>query len=337
MFRQASKKTLNYTNLNRAMSIIKAPVGTKVRMQLRSNELVPGYTELHNRMHTMLSRGVTAFVLSPTLAAFWLLFTEQTLSESPVAIAALGIGGFVVANSTRQFMRVKEYAKLSILTSPTGPALSPEINQEIKLMIAGLNPQINFQYNGLSIAGNVGDLSVPSTAKEDAITTIKNKDKVVLPLCTLTAKAIKLTDLTHERWLARIAFPFAILNILAIAMKDPKDRGADDYVVFAASAYSAYDYLSGPSVATAREKFTKMLANSKNPQELIRTLVENNIVDEGGMSFLNEWVKDQKSIGVRVARTGSPVLYKNRDHSYGGPYPLKKFPEEETSPTHRLT
>ncbi len=154
--------------------------------------------------------------------------------------------------------------------------------------------------------------------------------RVVLPSCVLTNKADSLAALATERWLARINMPLAVLNIVLIASKASKQRTIDDYVILGTSATSIYDYFNGPSVAEARNKLTKALSNCDTPEAILKFFVDNEILDKGGMSFLKTWIENQNSIGVRVGRTSSPVLYKNRSLSFGGPYPIHLFPQKRT-------
>lgn len=95
-----------------------------------------------------------------------------------------------------------------------------------------------------------------------------------------------------------------------------------------AAVTNLFDYFSGPSVGEAREKFTAILKNCKNAEEVLKVLIDHNIIDNGGMIFLKEWVKGQDSIGVRIGRNGSAILHK-RTFSLGGPYPIKTFPERD--------
>lgn len=295
-------------------------------VELPMSTLNSGYQSLHQRLNNLITQAASIAVISPALSGIWLLATEQMLLDSPVAIASLATGGMLVAGRMLQMKRVKDYARLSAITNPIGPSVSDELNTRVKQIIAGDNPKVRFNTNGLKIAGPVGNIENPSTAVQNALSRIDSMNRVVLPNCILTDETDKLVDFAHERWLARINMPLAILNIMAIASKDPKDRKIDDYVVLASSSYSLYDYFSGPTVGEARQQFTDSLANCKTPQDVLKVLIDNKILDEGGMSFLNEWIKKQESIAIRIGRTGVPILYKNRETSFCGPYPIQLFP-----------
>lgn len=297
--------------------------------------LKPGYQKLSDRLKSLNTQSKIASVLTPVVSAGWLFATDQALLASPVALSALIVGGAFIANRVMQMVRIKKYANLSIMTKANGPTTSPDMNHKIQEMIAGPKPTISLTRNGLFASGLVGDLKNPSDVKEKALAEIQSMNRIPIPASVLTQAADKAVDLTVDRWLARINVPFAILNILVIASKNSKDRTPDDYVTFAAASYSIYDYFSGKSVKEARQQFTDLLFSCKTPQGILKVLIDHDVIDEGGMSFLNEWVKTKSSIAVRVGRTGTPILYGNKSSSFGGPYPIQVFPKQDHSITPR--
>ncbi len=299
------------------------------KITLPSETLNEGYAALHQRLNDVVKQALMAALISPTLSGIWLLATDQMLLESPVAMASLLCGGMFVTERVMQKTRVQKYAKLSTILNPT-PSISEDDNTRIKKIIAGENPKITFNTKGLTVSGPKGELKHLAQAVQHAISRTHSIGRVVLPSCVLTNKADSLAALATERWLARINMPLAVLNIVLIASKASKQRTIDDYVILGTSATSIYDYFNGPSVAEARNKLTKALSNCDTPEAILKFFVDNEILDKGGMSFLKTWIENQNSIGVRVGRTSSPVLYKNRSLSFGGPYPIHLFPQKRT-------
>lgn len=299
-----------------------------------------GYQALHDSVNGLIYQAIQAAFITPVLSSAWLfvisplisdallLATPSSLLESPVAMATLAVGGLFIAKNMMEVKRVNEYSRLSTIINPIGPSISEDQNAIVRQIVAGDKPKIKFNALGLNVSGPVGDINHPSPVLQNTIKEIHNKRRVVIPTCTLKHKADELVNLTTDRWVSRLCMPLSILNMAMIASKDSDKRTLDDYVVFAASANNVYDYMTGPSVAEAREKFTRMLTQCRNTEEVLRILIDHNIIDNGGMSFLKEWVKDQNAIGVRVGRDGSAILHK-RTFSLGGPYPIKTFPEHD--------
>lgn len=290
------------------------------------SQLKPGYQALHTRLNDLFFQGMMAAVVSPVLSGAWLVATEQLLANSVVATAVLAAGGASVAGSALQIKRIKKYARLSMITNETGPAESDALNQQIRQIIAGNNPTVKLTTQRLKVSGPLGDLQYPSQTVQNTLACIHAMNRIVLPDCVLTTDAKKHVDLTHDRWLARLIMPFSILNLVIRLLPNSKKFTADDYVVLATSAHNIYDYFKGPSVFEARAKFTALLSKCDTPQEVIKTLIDHKLLDEGGMSFLTEWLKNQDSLAVRVGRTGTAVLYKERTSFFGGPYPAQFFP-----------
>jgi hypothetical protein len=236
-------------------------------------------------------------------------------------------GGFVAGERSLQAWRINKYAKSNVIVHPE--SVSPSLSQDSKLhrIIAGNHPNIIMDSDGITVTGPLGDIAAPSTLVQKTLAYIKNTDKFVLPHAVLNPLMQQSTDLVHDRWLARLTVPLSVLNLIAIAFKDSEERNADDYVVGASSAYNLLDYFNGPSVAEAREKIRVELVEAKSTEEVIKKLVELKFI-KGGMNFLEDWVRDEPSIGIRVSRTGSLVLHKSRMFSMGGPYPIERFPQQ---------
>lgn len=270
---------------------------------------------------------ITAFT-SPALAAGWLALTEQGLLESPVALTSLVVGVSIIADRAIQSLRVKNYAQLSAICDSNGPTDSVQTNKEVRQILAGKDPKVKFTYAGLQISGLLGDETKPSQFVQETLSRIRDMKRVPIPDCVLNPNADELANLATARWYARITFPLSILNLILIAAKDPKDRRPDDYIVIASSTYNIYDYLSGPSVDEARGKFTEYLKDCKSSEEVLRKLIALKSL-KGGMSFLGEWAKDVKVTGVRVGRSGTIILYLDRQSSIGGPYPIQQFPKSQ--------
>lgn len=304
--------------------------GEQDSVVLPVEDLKPGYKKLHERLHTLMTEAAIISLLSPTLSGIWLYFTEQMLYDSPVAMAALAVGVGVVAKRMVEVKRTNNYTHYSAILNADGPSFLQEANLRIKKIMAGENPSTKLTMKGLKVSGTVGDLDHPSTARQETLAHILGFNRIVIPACTLTPRAEKLAELAHERWLARTTVPFSVLNIIGIMSKKSEDRHADDAIVLAAAFHNIYDFFSGTSVEEARAKFTDSFMQCRTPQEVLKVLIDNNILDEGGMSFLNEWIKNQKTIGVRVGRTGTPVIYgdQGRQFSLGGPYPITVFPRK---------
>jgi hypothetical protein len=230
-----------------------------------------------------------------------------------------------------QVIRVNKYAELSMKTNPEISSLTVDGNKRISQIIAGNNATVKFTTTGISVSGLVDENPMPAIT-EDVTQRLQDMYRVVLPACVLKDKAHKLVDLSHERWLSRLAVPFAILNLLAILSKDSKDRTIDEYVVSASSTYDLFDYFSGLSVAEAREKLAHTLKKEcKTPEDVVRFFVDKKLLDAGGMNFLLEWSKNQQSIGVRVGRTGDAILYSKPKNSFGGPFPITMFAKKSDS------
>lgn len=328
------------THINNLL-IKKSELPNPNHVLISEDKLQPGYQALHNSVNGLIDQAIQAAIITPALSGAWLfvisplvsdalsLTTPASLLESPVAMATLAIGGLFIAKNMMEVKRVNEYTRLSAITHPVGPSISEDDNLKVRQIVAGEKPKIKFNVLGLKISGPLGNLSSPSSVLQDTITEIHNKRRVVIPACTLRSTADKLVNLTTERWLSRTTVPLSILNLIAIASKDPKDRRLDDYVVMAAAAENLFDYFSGPSVGEARERFTRLLKNCRNVDAVLKVLIDHHIIDNGGMSFLKEWAKDLDSVGLRVGRDGSAILYKHRKFSLGGPYPIKTFPERD--------
>jgi hypothetical protein len=293
---------------------------------LNSDELKPGFSGLQKRLQNLSRQAGIAAIASPAISGGWLLATGQLLKESPVALTALLVGGCFIADRLMQTTRVKQYTSLSVLTNKDGPASSALMNQRIQQILAGNNPSVKFSMKGLTVSGPLGDIQNPSSATQHALSRIYGMNRIVLPNCVLSQNTAELANLATQRWSARLSVPFSIINLFAIASKSSEEKTPDDYVVGAASAYNLYNYFDGPSVAEARDKFTSSLSPATSSENLASRVVDNSVLYHGGMSFLNTWAKDQKSIAVRVARTGDVVLYNNRQSSFGGPYPIQLFP-----------
>ncbi|HSW86597.1 MAG TPA: DUF4339 domain-containing protein [Rhabdochlamydiaceae bacterium] len=294
---------------------------------LSGNKLKASYDSMRDHlMDLVVNMGLSA-VASPILSGTWMVLTEQMLQESPVAMTCLVAGGAYIANQAMEFSRVKQYAKWSVLSDASGPSRYEEINQKVKQIISGNNPKIHLTTSGLKISGTLGDPKQPSQAVEHALLQINSLNRLVIPSCTLDRNAKDCIDFTTERWSTRINFPLAILYLIAMTSKDHKHRRLDDYVVMAASAYTIHDYFSGPSVDEARRKLSSYLEKAETPSEVLRLLINYQDLN-GGMSFLTEWAKNVDTLAIRVGRTGSLILYKNRNFSIGGPYPIQQFPSK---------
>lgn len=289
-----------------------------------SDSLKPGYQKMRARLTQMAYESAIVAGVSPCLSGLWLALTEQSLFESPVALACLLAGGAIISNRIMQTYRIKKYAQISVLCNEH-PSTSKEENAIVKKILAGENSRIRFTAQGLILSGITSspDPNAQMKLAKPYLQTLKSY-RIVIPECALRNSAAHRVNFVYDRWLARITFPMAILNLIAIAAKEPKDRRIDDYVVAASSAYSVYDYLSGPSVGDAREEFTNYLNQPENIRALLSRLIDKDMLD-AGMNFLIPWSADRPSIGVRIGRTGSLILYKEDRTSIGGPYPIKQI------------
>lgn len=282
--------------------------------------------------------------IASVLSTLWLTFTEQGLLESPVAFALLLTGGWITSHSLLNMWRIKKYVHYSVMTNDQGPARSEQDNQNITTLLSQADSKASLTYSGLTIK-NTSDFKKDGTdQKQKIFKEIQNMEKVVLPDIVLNSNIYDLSLAVHERWLTEITYPLALLNIFLIASKDPKDRRLDDYVVLASAFKTIKDTHSDPTLEQRREDFTQALKACQSAEEILKILIDHHILNEGGMSFLKEWIKEQERVSIRIGRGGSTILYKQLSSSIGGPYPVKLFPlpkkerERETlEPSHEHT
>lgn len=304
----------------------KKVIGERDDFIVPTTNLNSGYKELHSRFRELIKQAKIAACVSPALSGIWMLATQQMLFDSPVAVAMLAMGAITVTERMLQIKRINHYAKLSTITDTAGLSTSEVDNQRAREIITGDDPKVKFHSEGIKVSGTIGDVKHPSQVIQKTLSHIQAMRRVVVPECALNGKGDKLVSLTYDRWLSRLVLPISILNMVSFMDKKREDRTVDDYIVFASSSYNVYDYLSGPSVADARQKLTNVLSHCSTVEQVLKALLDARMIDQGAMSFLKEWTKNQDAIGVRVSRTGDAVLYNSRTMSFGGPYPIQLFP-----------
>lgn len=304
----------------------KKMIGERDEFIVPTTNLNSGYKELHSRFRELIKHAKIAACVSPALSGIWMLATQQMLFDSPVAVAMLAMGAITVTERMLQIKRINHYAKLSTITAINGLSTFEADNQRAREIITGDGPKVKFHSEGIKVSGTIGDVKHPSQVIQKTLSHIQAMRRVVVPECALNGKGDKLVSLTYDRWLARLVLPISILNMVSFMDKKREDRTIDDYIVFASSGYNVYDYLSGPSVADARQKLTNALSRCSTVEQVLKVLVDARMIEQGAMSFLKEWTKNEKSIGVRVSRTGDVIFYNSRSMSFGGPYPIQLFP-----------
>lgn len=292
------------------------------------HKLPKGYQMLQERSQTLKKEAITAGTVCPLLAVTWFLFTSRAAS-SPVAMALLLTGGLIAGERSLQISKINQLVSYNVIVHPESVISSMAQDSELHQILAGNHPLITLNEEGITVTGPLGNIGTPSALFQETLEYIKNKDKFVLPSIVLNPWIQKSAELAHDRWLLRLALPLSLLSLIAVVLKDPKERNADDYAVGAGSAYNLFDYFNGPSLGTVRDLISTKLCEAENTEELMQLLVEHNIL-KGGMNFLEDWAREQDVIGVRVSRLGSVVLYdKSRMFpSIGGPYPTREFPQQ---------
>lgn len=308
-------------------NIVKSSLHPPAKIFLNFSELSPSYASLQIRTNSLMTEAALAAAAATTLSSLWLLATAQPLIASPVAISFLVVGGATVADRALQCWRINRFVRYSLVLNPLSkPSESTSTNKKIQDLIARENPKIAFTYSGLQITPRPYSGASP-TLYERTLEEVRLQKRLPIPECVLNSQANHLSLQTMQRWVARINVIPAIINLISIASKDRKHRKADDYIVGAASAYNLYDFMSGPSVRKARQDFTDYLAKAKSPEHAVRSLIKADDFENGGMSFLKSWVQGMEKVAVRVGRTGTVILYKDRETSFGGPYPIHTFPQ----------
>lgn len=318
---------------NKSASLIEEKQSKVGSFKVSFNQLSEGYQLMSKRSDALKTEAKIAGIVCPGLAGIWLLVTSRALASSPVAMAFLLTGGLVAGEHSVQAWRINKFIKSNVILHPETVSSSVTDDSKLHQIIAGNHPNIAIDSDGMTVTGPLGDVGAPSTLRQETLNYIKNNNTFVLPHAVLNPWMQKSTELVYDRWLARLLVPISILNLIAIAFQDPEERNADDYVVGVSSAYNLLNYFNGPFVPEVRANITSELLEAKSTDELIKKLVERKIL-KGGMNFLEDWVSDEPTIGVRVSRTGSLVLHKSRMFSLGGPYPLKRFPAQENNETH---
>lgn len=300
---------------------------------INRSDLRSGYQQSFSKMEDLKKNISTLAVVCPSLSFIWAKATGQLIRHSPVSLALLAVGAIGVANQSFQYHRMHTYTRLSFVLDENGPTNSDETNQKLKEIFQRSNPEISDHQYGIFITKAVFNSETDSAIKR-AKKSIASMNRVPIPSCVLNKNTDRLVKATHDRWRARLAFPLSILNLVTIIAaempsknnKKRTTRKPDDYVVATAAAHNIYNYLSGPSVSEVRDNLTSDLNQCRSVESLLQKIIEENIIDSGAMSFLKEWAKNMESLGARVDRTGNLILYRDKERSFGGPYPLHRFP-----------
>ncbi|MCB1112205.1 MAG: hypothetical protein H7A37_03410 [Chlamydiales bacterium] len=306
------------------------------RVVITKDQLRYSYQKLLGRLTELTGRIAIAVFGTPAASGFWCLATEQTLFQSPVAIAATILGTWVASDATMQILKTRNFIQLGVKCDQQGPSKDSAINDIIKKILKGGAPLIRINAQQMIVSGP-SQTNMDSIPSKETLKKIQCLEPLKLPKIVLSERTEKHSRLIFDRWMTRISVPFSILNIMNILTRsiDPDERPlrADDYVVLASSLENMRHFATNSSLSEEVKKFEDYLNAAHTAEEVVKQLVNKEFLD-GPFSFLKYWSQDLQQVSVRIDRLGNLGLYRIRNSSYGGPMPISQFPNRTASLPH---